>query len=70
MIAIMGHSSKVSIKVLYYLQGEKIFAKTTTCIKLQAEQYTYFFNFGRGFSGSISMLLPKAPTSCGKNNLK
>ena len=51
--------------------------KTTTCIGLQAEQifpvntwYTYFFNFGRGFCGSFSMLFPKAPASCGKNFLK
>ena len=50
-------------------------AKTTTCIGLQTEQifsllvsiyYTYFFNFGRGFCGSFSVLFPKAPASCGK----
>ena len=44
--------------------------KTTTCIGLQAEQifpvntwYTYFFNFGRGFCGSFSMLFSKVPGS-------
>ena len=26
----------------------------------------YFFNFGRGFCGSFSMLFPKAPASCGE----
>ena len=50
--------------------------KTTTCIGLQAEQifsvniYPYFFNFGRGFCGSFSVLFPKAQASCGKKNLK
>ena len=29
-----------------------------------------FFNFGRGFCGSFSMLFPKAPASCGKKVLK
>ena len=27
---------------------------------------TYFFNFGRSFCGSFSMLFPKAPASCWK----
>ena len=28
----------------------------------------YFFNFGRGFCGSFSMLFPKAPASQGKKS--
>ena len=44
--------------------------ETTTCTGLRAEQILsaniYFFNFGRGFSRSFSMLFPKAPASCGE----
>ena len=30
----------------------------------------YFFNLGRGFCGSFSMLFPEAPASCDKEILK
>ena len=51
--------------------------KTTTCTGFQAEQifsvnieYTYFFNFGRGFCGSFSMLFPRPPVSFAEKVLK
>ena len=30
----------------------------------------YFFNFGRGFRDSFSLLFPKAPASPGKKNFE
>ena len=49
--------------------------KTTTCIRVQAEQIFsvniyIFFNFGLGFCGSFPMLFRKAPASCFKKNLQ
>ena len=32
--------------------------------------YTHFFNYGRDFCGSFSMLFPKVPAFCGKKILK
>ena len=60
--------TRCSTKLIHFCK------KTTTWIILQTEQTfsvsIYFFNFGRGFCGSFSMLFPKAPPSCGKNILK
>ena len=52
--------------------------KTATCIELQAKAnilytflfHTQFFNYGRDFCGSFSMLFPKVLAFCGKKILK
>ena len=65
-----------AFKSLFY-KISTFLLKATTFTGLQAEKifsvnigYTYFFNFGRVFCGSFSILIQKSLASCGKKMME
>ena len=71
----VNKQSKERVESLFY-KISTCLQKTTTCLGLRAEKYIsskyilyIFFNIGRGFYDSFTMLLLKASPFCCKNFL-